>query len=49
MKRMEVEGRGVTHTKKTLLAGLLLFAMLKVGYCKFMGGGGYICFRGVGG
>lgn len=51
MKGMEVEGAGShTHTHTKRLSGwTIIICDVKVGYCKFMGGGGYVCFRGVGG
>ena len=52
MKGMEVEGAGShthTHTHTKTLRLDYYYLRVKVGYCKFMGGGGYVCFRGVGG
>ena len=49
MKGMEVEGAGSHTHKKDSLGRTIIICYVKVGYCKFMGGGGYVCFRGVGG
>lgn len=42
-------GRGSYTHKKDSLGWTIIICYVKAGYCKFMGGGGYICFRGVGG
>ena len=44
MKGMEVEGAGSHKKKKKRLSDrTIIICDVKVGYCKFMGGGGYVC------